>query len=129
MTKRQTITDRIRIRSLFHHFGIDCYLCGERIVLEGVKHLPPFDHVVEVADDGEHTPVNLKPVHQSCHVHKSAKAETQRSRIDRLEKEKHGLPKRARKKRKIRSAPFPKVHRPMQSRAKPRKANHENANL
>ncbi len=99
MSKRQAITDRMRLRSVFHHFGIDCYLCGDRIILDGVKDLPPFDHMVEVADDGEHTPANLKPVHRSCHVHKSAKAETQRSRIDRLEKEKLGLPKRKRPKR------------------------------
>jgi 5-methylcytosine-specific restriction endonuclease McrA len=98
--KRKPITDRMRLRSLFHHFGIVCYLCGDEIVLEDGKPLVPFDHIVEVADDGEHTPANLKPVHVACHHRKSGKSETQRSRIDRLEKAKLGLPKRSRDKHK-----------------------------
>jgi hypothetical protein len=102
-----------RIECLFKRFPILCHICGERIFWDQERH---WDHLVEYADCHDDSAENYAPVHpEPCHKIKSAKAETQRSRIDRLENEKLGLPKRKRPKRKMQSRGFPKVHRPMRA--------------
>lgn len=128
MTKRKhppTPSLSAQIECLFRKFPILCGVCGERIEWDVDR---AWDHhPVEWADGGEHCPSNLRPIHpQPCHRIKSAKAETQRSRIERLEKELAGEPKRKRRKKKIQSRGFPEVSRPFRQRASAwdwRKAN------
>lgn len=107
MTHRKPITDKMKWTAIWYRFGIPCYICKGLITFQEDFE---FDHIVELADDGEHSFANIAPAHIRCHDLKSAKSETQRSRIDRLENEKNGLPKRARDrfKKKIPSRPFPK---------------------
>lgn len=100
MTARKPVTDKMKWRALFLRYGIDCWLCGEEMVLD----LPmEWHHVIEIADGGQHDHTNVVPIHIRCHDLVSAKAESQRSRIDRLEKEKNGLPKRKRQSRPMKS--------------------------
>ncbi len=107
--KRIPITDRMRWQSLVENFGIECWICRGRLTLADRIQ---FDHYVEVADNGPHTPQNIKPVHyEPCHKIKSAKKEAQRHHIKRLAKG----PKKP-KGRKLKSRPFPAVHRPMRGR-------------
>lgn len=95
MTKRPgTPSLSKQLECLFKRFPIICEICSERLIWDEKRH---WDHVAEYADTHDDSAENYRPVHpQPCHRVKSGKAETQRSRIDRLEREKSGLPKRAR---------------------------------
>lgn len=81
-----------------------CAVCGStdapwhvehRVPLWKVRHLPDAERFYYF------TPANVDTVCVNCHPFKSAKETTERAHIDRLEKEKLGLPKRRRRKVKI----------------------------
>ena len=97
MTPRKPITDKMKWMAIWYRYGIDCVLCDCEIIF-GTPH--DWDHIVELADGGSHDAFNVIPVHVKCHARKSGKKESERHHIDRLEKEKNGLPKRARPKKK-----------------------------
>lgn len=77
---------KMQIAILFSRFIITCRECKCRIVSPKDAE---WDHGVEWADGGEHSIDNLAPIHNrksgGCHVRKSARSETQRSRMDRIE--------------------------------------------
>lgn len=82
-----TPSKTMQIAILFYRYAIVCLECGERIEKPSDAE---WDHRTEFADGGEHTIENIGPVHDKasggCHQRKSAKSESVRSRIDRLEK-------------------------------------------
>lgn len=95
-----------QIEALFLNHPIICHICNGRIYWSDEK---DWDHRVEHKESQDNTAANLTPVHRDCHRIKSAKKNSERRHIDRLEKEKNGFPKRKRLKQKIQSRPFPKV--------------------
>lgn len=101
MTKRDrpsTPPLGMQIECLFRHFPILCAECGERINWDDDF---DWDHWLEWADVRRHSAEDIRPIHRRpCHKIKSKRSEVQRHRIDRLEREKNGEPKRARDKYK-----------------------------
>lgn len=91
----------MQLECLFKRFPIVCHICSERIDWDVDR---DWDHVVEHQESGVHTAEALAPVHRSpCHRVKSGKKLSERRHIDRLEKEKNGLPKRKRQSRPMKS--------------------------
>lgn len=69
MTRRR-ISPSERV-AIFHRFGGECHLCGERIGLSerwDVEHVIPL----EMGGDEAKGSANLKPAHVNCHKTKSS---------------------------------------------------------
>lgn len=118
--KRKTITDRMKLESLFWSATIICAGCGKAIfACDAVE----WDHFTPLALGGEHEPYNIRPLHKSCHSRKTFgnKSTTLSSDIHtiaktkRLEKRRLGTakakPKRAWPKRKFAGKQTPNDHR------------------
>lgn len=69
MTERQTITDKMKWRALFHRFPIPCAICNHPIFWDEEI---DWDHVHPIALGGEHSHANLRPLHANCHQKKTS---------------------------------------------------------
>lgn len=81
MTKRQDITERMKIDSLLYRYCITCALCG--------KDLSPgdkieWDHVQALVHAGGHVFTNIRPLHEECHKAKTARDVAANAKVKRL---------------------------------------------
>ncbi len=115
-TKRQAITDRMKLDCLLFRHCIKCGICG--------KELSPaneieWDHVHALVHGGAHVFTNIRPVHAECHKEKTARDVAANAKVKRLRGETCNGPTRKIPSRpmqsggqKIPSRPF---HRPVRS--------------
>lgn len=115
MTERKNITDRTKWHSCLFWGEVKCPECG--LPIEACDENIEWDHVHSLCFDGMHAYHNIRPMHATCHAQKTIRDVKQLAKVKRLEKERHGQPKRKRVSRKIKSAGFPKVSRPFPKRA------------
>jgi len=99
----------VRLR-VFEKFGGKCALTGKKLQAGEFD----LDHIISLADGGQHRESNLHPVWRPKHREKTAKENSARA-VVRAKKIKHFEPKKQAK-NPIRSAPF-------QSRLKPEKGS------
>ncbi len=108
MTKRKVITDRMKWQSCIYWGGVVCAECGGHLVpADAIE----WDHVRALVFEGPHEYENIHPMHADCHRQKTIRDVKALAKVKRLENKRNG--KVGKPKRKIRSAGFSKVHRPL----------------
>lgn len=70
--KRKAITERMKVDCLLWHasltpFPIRCAICREPIIPMERERGLEWDHIVPIALDGDHSYINLRPLHKECH--------------------------------------------------------------
>jgi 5-methylcytosine-specific restriction endonuclease McrA len=88
-TDDAAIPDRVRLRVFARHNGI-CRLSGRRI--QAWDHWD-IDHVVALANGGEHRESNLVPVLRGKHREKTARDVAEKAKNDRIRKRHLGIKK------------------------------------
>lgn len=83
------VPDRVRLR-IFEREGGRCHLCGRKITPADQWDL---DHVVALANGGEHRETNLAPAIRAKHREKTAADVAERAKVDRVRKIHLGLRK------------------------------------
>ncbi len=105
MTKRKAITEKMKIDCLLFRNNIVCWICGDMLYPgQPVE----WDHIHALVHGGDHTYLNLRPLHPDCHKPKT-KADVQANakvkRIIAAKPSRHPMKSSG---RKIPSRPWPK---------------------
>lgn len=111
LPKRPKLTDAQKQAIHAAHHGL-CYICEQPCPVLGPE--VQYDHKQERWEDGADTADNLGPAHTvPCHARKTARKMAERGHVDRMGRKNAGDEKP--KGRKIQSAGFDNIYRPMAS--------------
>lgn len=101
----QAIPPRVKLR-IFERDGWACHICKQPIK---VGETWQADHVIALANGGEHRERNLAPAHKHCHVAKTVIDVKVKAKIARVKKRALGI---TQPKGKMQSAGFAKSDKP-----------------
>lgn len=93
-----------RVRDRLKQNYPSCNICNRKI--EATERMA-LDHVKALINGGENRESNLRPVHQNCHVSKTAKDVAEKAKIAAIRQRHHGLVDAP----KMQSAPFQKTRK------------------
>ena len=85
-TPDTAIPDRVRARIVMV-FGARCHLTGKKCDPKDLD----LDHVIALADGGEHRESNLRPIYRPAHRKKTGKENSARSKANRVAEKHLGL--------------------------------------
>lgn len=98
IAERKALTTLEKLKVLVRYSR--CGICGERL---GELPEVDWDHIWELADGGDNSLDNMRPVHKACHKAKTRAAQKDRAKGRRIRGE-----NKPRRKAKIPSRPFQK---------------------
>ena len=101
MTKRQAITERMKIDCLLIRGTHTCGICGTKLFWGDALE---WDHVQAIVHEGEHSAWDIRPVHPACHKEKTKRDVAANAKVKRLRGETCQGPKK-----KIQSPGFDKT--------------------
>lgn len=108
-TDDQRAPKRVRDRLKLRH--PNCNICGRKI--EAAEKMA-LDHVKALINGGENRESNLRPVHQDCHVGKTAQDVAEKAKIAAIRQRHHGIVDAP----KIQGRPFSKTKQAAERQAK-----------
>ena len=104
MTKRKAITERMKIDCLLFRANIKCSICGDFLY---PGQAIDWDHIHALVHGGDHTYLNLRPLHPDCHKPKTARDIRDNAKIKRILSPKPSKRPMAKTGRKIPNRPWP----------------------
>ena len=102
---RKPIRERMKIDTLLFRNNVVCGVCGDMLYPgQPIE----WDHIHALAHGGDHTYLNLRPLHPECHKPKTARDIRDNAKVKRLANPKPSRHPMVSSGRKIPSRPFPK---------------------